>query len=370
MNPGRLADTTIPMSDLPGAGAGDEVVVPAALDGQRLDRVVALLTGVTRADAAELVAGGHVSVEGKPVKTKTRRLAEGEAFFVDTTAIPDRVAKLEPDSSVAIEVVYDDEDVIVVDKPAGLVVHPGAGNETGTLVQGLIARYPDMMKLAVAGAEQRPGVVQRLDVGTSGLLVVARSERAYESLVDQLQARTVERRYTALVAGIVASDEGVVDAPIGRSSSDPTRQAVVADGRAARTHYKVLARYQRLERSGAEPQPFPATLLDCRLETGRTHQIRVHLAAIGHPVVGDTRYGGRQRRSQPLGPESRSRPLGPQSRSRPLGPEGQRPFLHAHVLGFEHPSGRHLHFESELSADLTAWIECFSPSAPGSETLQ
>ena len=357
------------MSDSGGAGA--EVVVPAALDGERLDRVVALLTGVTRADAAELVAGGHVSVEGKPVKAKTRRLAEGEAFSVDTAALPDRVPSLEPDSGVQLDVEYVDDDLVVVDKPAGLVVHPGAGNERGTLVQGLLARYPDLARLAAAGAERRPGVVQRLDVGTSGLLVVARSSRAYESLVSQLQARSVERRYTVLVAGAVVSDQGVVDAPIGRSQSDPTRQAVVADGRPARTRYRVVARYERLERPGAgggqhiaestARQLFAATLLDCRLETGRTHQIRVHLAAIGHPVVGDARYGG---------PDSRSRPLGPDSRSRPLGPEGPRPFLHARVLGFEHPDGRQLHFESELPADLSAWIECFSPSAPESKTLQ
>jgi 23S rRNA pseudouridine1911/1915/1917 synthase len=219
---------------------------------------------------------------------------------------------------VDVPVVAADEAVIVVDKPAGLVVHPGAGHRGGTMVHGLLARFPE---LAGVGQPDRPGIVHRLDAGTSGLLMVARTPAAYDSLVAQLAARTVERRYLACVWGAVASDSGVVDAPIGRSGTDPTAMAVVAEGRPARTGYEVLARFDH---------PVVATLLECRLETGRTHQARVHLAAIGHPLVGDARYGG-QRASLPA----------------------DRPFLHAHRLGFDHPvSGRRCRYESPLPPDL------------------
>src|SRR5439155_23772111 len=168
----------------------------------------------------------------------------------------------------------------VVDKPPDLVVHPGAGNAAGTMVAGLLARFPE---LAGVGEADRPGVVHRLDKGTSGLLVVARTPAAYESLVGQLSSRSVERRYRTLVWGWPEPTTGLVDAPIGRSRRDPTRMAVAAGGREARTGYETERRYH---------EPVEAALLECRLETGRTHQIRVHLAAIGHPVVGDARYRG------------------------------------------------------------------------------
>lgn len=296
-----------------------KAVIPAVLAGERLDRVVAMLTELPRAEVAALVADGRVAVGGRPVTTKGRRVAEGDVVTVD---LPERAAPgVAAEPGVAVEVVHADEHVIVVDKPPGLVVHPGAGNETGTLVQGLLARYPE---LASVGDPARPGVVHRLDAGTSGLLVVARSPEAYGSLVAQLQARTVDRRYLALVAGTVESPAGVVDAPIGRSGSDPTRMAVRADGREARTRYEVRERFT---------EPGPATLVECKLETGRTHQIRVHLAAIGHPVAGDPRYGG----------------------GAPGGGAVPRPFLHAWRLAFEHPvSGEALSFESPLPEDLEA----------------
>jgi 23S rRNA pseudouridine1911/1915/1917 synthase len=229
------------------------------------------------------------------------------------------------DPSVAFEVVFADDDVVVVDKPPGLVVHPGAGHPTSTLVHGLVARFPDLA--APVGRPwpdpARPGIVHRLDRGTSGLLVVARTPVAYDNLVAQLAGRGVTRVYRALVTGEVETARGVVDAPVGRSQRTPTRMAVSRRGRPARTHYEVARRFAG---------PPPATLLDLSLETGRTHQIRVHLAAIGHPVVGDDVYG-------------RGRPG-------PL-PTLGRPFLHAAALGFDHPTtGAHLTFTSALPPDL------------------
>ena len=311
------------------------LTVPALLDGVRADRGVALLTGVSRAVAAQLVAAGAVRVGGRPVTGRSQGLVAGTRLEVD---LPGPVAGAAADAGVDVAVVYADEDVVVVDKPAGLVVHPGAGRRDGTLVSGLLARYPELAELAAAGVcdPQRPGIVQRLDRGTSGLLAVARSERAYRSLSAQLAARTVERRYRALVAGHLPEDRGVVEAPIGRSTRAPTRMAVSAQGRPARTSYAVLARVD---------EPLRATLLELALDTGRTHQIRVHLAAIGHPVVGDDRYG------TAAGPGGRRGRVGGALLAR------GRLFLHAARLGFEHPGGAGaMVFESPLPADLAAVV--------------
>ncbi len=291
--------------------------VPAALAGERVDRVIALLTGLPRAEVAVLVAAGAVRVGGRPVVTRSRRLVEGEDLEVD---VPPPVAPepVSADAGVSVAVVHEDADVVVVDKPAGMVVHPGAGRESGTLVHGLLARFPE---LASVGEPLRPGIVHRLDKGTSGLLAVARSPAAYRSLVTQLQAHTVERHYLALAWGRIEADAGLIDAPVGRGRGDPTRMAVSASGREARTRYAVVERYG---------SPAAVTLVECRLETGRTHQVRVHLAAIGHPLVGDARYRG----------------------SRPVVP-APRPFLHARHLAFDHPRrGDRLSFESALPADL------------------
>jgi 23S rRNA pseudouridine1911/1915/1917 synthase len=291
--------------------------VPAALAGERVDRVVAMLTGLPRAEVAGLVTAGAVRVGGRPVGARSRRLVEGDELEID---VPEHgTTALVPDAAVDVPVVHADAHVVIVDKPAGLVVHPGAGNQTGTLVHGLLARFPQLA--AGPGDLHRPGIVHRLDKGTSGLLAVALTQVAYDSLVAQLQARTVDRRYTALVWGHVEADAGMVDAPVGRSGRDPTRMSVSRRGRDARTRYRVEARYDR---------PVPMSLLECRLETGRTHQIRVHLAAIGHPVVGDSRYGGK----------------------RPDLPAA-RPFLHAGRLAIDHPgTGERLDLRSPLPADL------------------
>ncbi len=294
-------------------------VVPGGLDAERIDRVVALLTGASRAEASSLVEAGAVLVNGKPAAKPSVRVQEGDV--VDVT-IAEATAGTGPaaDGEVAFRVVYADDDLVVVDKPAGLVVHPGSGNAEGTLVNGLLARYPE---IAGVGDADRPGIVHRLDKGTSGLLVVARTDDARRALVAQLQARTVVRRYRALVWGHLESTSGVVDAPIGRSSREPTRMTVSAAGREARTRYEVVAQLH---------DPVEVAELQCRLETGRTHQIRVHLAAIGHPVVGDARYGGQ--RDSLVAP---------------------RPFLHAEHLELRHPStGEVLAFDSPLPADLAA----------------
>ena len=205
-------------------------VVPVALDGERVNRVVSLLTGMTRSQVASLVDQGEVHLNQVAVKARSRRVAAGE-----TLEVPDAVAPVpaepaaEPD--VIFRVVHADAAVIVVDKPAGLVVHPGAGHQAGTMVGGLLARFPDLAALAVDGAESRPGIVHRLDKGTSGLLVVARTAAARTSLQAQMASRAAERRYQALVWGTVESNEGLIDAPIRRAEADPTRMAIRAGGK-------------------------------------------------------------------------------------------------------------------------------------------
>jgi 23S rRNA pseudouridine1911/1915/1917 synthase len=321
------------------AGApADEWVVPAALDGERVDRAVALLTGHTRQVVADLVAAGGVRVGGRAVAARSRRVRTGEVLSADLVglAVPEDTT-VRPDPTVVFDVVYEDDEVVVVDKPAGVVVHPGNGNRGGTLVAGLLARYPDLAALAaLEGAEHRPGIVHRLDKGTSGLLVVARTLPARTALVAQLASHQVERRYSTLVTGTVEADEGLVDAPLGRSERDPTAMAVRMGGRHARTGYRVVARYR---------EPFPATRLTCQLETGRTHQIRVHLAAIGHPVVNDDRYDGTPRGAAKAG------------RVLPAG----RPWLHSAELAFSHPtSGARVELSSPLPPDLRESLLRFS----------
>lgn len=304
--------------------------VPDSLDGERVDRVVALMTGLPRSTVAGLVAGGAVRLSGRTVTTRSARVSSGGEVDVDVPQPVDETTAAAPE--VDVEVVHADADVVVVDKVPGMVVHPGAGNARGTLVQALLARYPE---LGEVGQRGRPGVVHRLDKGTSGLLVVARSVRAYDSLVAQLAERTVGRAYVVLVWGCPEPAQGRVDAPIGRSRREPTRMTVSSRGRDARTAYEVRRCYL---------SPAPAALLTCRLETGRTHQIRVHLSAIGHPVVGDARYGARP------GPSGAGDLLG-----------CRRPFLHAEQLSFDHPgTGERLSFVSELPPDLCRVLDRLS----------
>ncbi len=301
-------------------------VIPAALAGERLDRVVALVTGASRADAAVLVNAGGAMVDGVVATSGKARLTEGQHLVVDPSKLPQPLLP-QPDEDVAFTVVHVDDHVIVIDKPAGLVVHPGAGTPDGTLVNGLLAHFPE---IADVGQPERPGIVHRLDAGTTGLLVVARTPIAYDVLVGALAARDVGRQYRTVVWGYPANPVGVIDAPIGRDHRDPMKMAVVVDGKAARTHYRVEHTFHQLT---------DAAELTCRLETGRTHQIRVHLAAIGHPVVGDGTYGG--------------------SRT-PL--EVPRPMLHAEALSFEHPiTHEAMAFTSALPSDLTDLLTSLGP---------
>jgi 23S rRNA pseudouridine1911/1915/1917 synthase len=299
----------------------ESMEVPATLAGERVDRAVALLTGWSRAEVQLLIDAGSIQVGGKTV-IKSRRLETGDV--IDLLGEPAAVGLPQP-QPIPVVVVSEDDDVIVVDKPAGLIVHPGAGHPDGTLVNGLLDRFPE---LARVGDPARPGIVHRLDANTSGLLAVARTPLAYDALVAALAARTVDRGYLALVWGTPASGSGLVDAPIGRSVRRPTRMAVREGGREARTRYEV-------EQSYEDPD---VSLIRCTLETGRTHQIRVHLAAIHHPVVGDPAYGG----------------------IRP-GLDIARPFLHAATLAFAHPvTGERQRFSSPLPPDLTRVLDQLS----------
>jgi 23S rRNA pseudouridine1911/1915/1917 synthase len=292
-------------------------VVPAALDGERLDRVVSIVADVSRSAAAALVAAGGVRLDGAVAPAGKVRVREGQALEVDPVLLP-APERPSADASLSLDVVHEDADVVVVDKRAGVVVHPGAGHATGTLVHALLARYPEM---AEVGDPSRPGIVHRLDAGTTGLLVAARTPRAYAGLVAALARHEVEREYVALVWGVPAAASGVVDAPLGRDQRDPTRMAVVVGGRASRTHYRVEQAFDA---------PAPTARLACRLETGRTHQIRVHLASLGHPVVGDATYGGARVRLR-----------------------APRPMLHARRLAFLHPvDGSPVERESPIPADM------------------
>jgi 23S rRNA pseudouridine1911/1915/1917 synthase len=293
------------------AAEGDTLVVPPVLVGERVDRAVALLLDVTRGRAQELVADGAVLVDGRPVP-RSHRLAAGEAVWLPEVSPVTRALPAPEPMDLAVR--HEDADVVVVAKPVGLVVHPAGGHVSGTLVNGLLHRYPE---IAAVGDPARPGIVHRLDRDTSGLLVAARTPLAYERLVAALGAREVERRYFALVRGRPANPRGRIDAPIGRSPRHRERMAVVVGGRPARTSYELLE-----ERDGW-------ALLACGLETGRTHQIRVHLQAIGHPVAGDPVYGV-------------------------PGPAGlARQFLHAHRLSFAHPrTGEPVVVEEPLPEDL------------------
>jgi len=301
--------------------------VPAALAGARVDRVVSLLSGMPRSTVAELIGDGGVRLDGVAVTTRSRPVRGGQRLEIDVRH--EEIDVPVPDPSVVFTVVHEDSELIVVDKPAGLVVHHGAGHHGGTLVDGLLARFPDLLTLAEAGGgdPDRPGIVHRLDKGTSGLVVVARTPAAYRSLSKQFRAHSAGRQYRVLVAGTVEADEGAVDAPIGRSARQRTKMAVSAQGRQARTEYHVLERFV---------SPVPCTVLEASLDTGRTHQVRVHLSAIGHPVIGDDRYG-----------RSLARPPALLTLMAP-----GRLFLHAFRLSLDHPSGGRATWEAPLPDDL------------------
>jgi 23S rRNA pseudouridine1911/1915/1917 synthase len=260
------------------------LMVDAPAAGERLDRwLAARVPDISRARLQALIADGHVRVDGRARKA-SHRVVAGERVDVDVPPPPPET--LEPEA-VALSIVHEDEHVLVVDKPAGVVVHPGAGHARGTLAAAVLAHWPAIVGV---GGPRRPGVVHRLDKDTSGLLVIAKTALAYESLTTQLAARTVRRVYLAVAQGRVTAPVAVIDSPIGRDPRDRKRMAVrpPGQGRRAITEVRVLERFPDF------------TYLEARLQTGRTHQIRVHLASAGHPIAGDEVYGGRRRRSLPV----------------------------------------------------------------------
>jgi 23S rRNA pseudouridine1911/1915/1917 synthase len=326
-----------------------QVASDAAAD--RLDRVLArAFSDLSRSRLQGLVRDGRVRLAGAVVRESSARVQPGAEIVLEIPAAAPAEPRGEP---IALAVVYEDEDIVVIDKPAGLVVHPAAGHDSGTLVNALIAHCGE--SLSGIGGVKRPGIVHRLDKDTSGLLVVAKTDRAHRGLAAQFadHGRTgaLERAYIALVWGVPDPTRGVVDGAIARSSANREKMAVVADdrGRHARTHYAVEAVF------GPAKEPV-ASFLRCTLETGRTHQIRVHMAKIGHPLLGDESYGaGFKTKAVRLSPEAREalRGLGRQA-------------LHAAVLGFEHPlSGENLHFESEPPPDLQRLIGALRQAQPG-----
>ncbi len=274
-------------------------VVPEPFGGERFDRVLALVAGVPRSEARRLIEEGLATVDGETPAPKTK-VAPGQLLEFPE---PEEV-RYEPDPDVEFGVLHEDEHLAVIDKPAGLVVHAGAGRAVPTLAAGLLARWPGMREVGEPG---RWGLVHRLDRDTSGALLVAKSDEVLWDLQDQLRRREVSRTYATMVEGAFEAPTGTIDAPIDRDPDQPTRRATTPFGRPSRTHYRV-------EESFENP---PVSLLDVTLETGRTHQIRVHMAAIDHPVVADRLYG----------------------RSSTPGLGLDRTWLHARRLAFVHPVG-------------------------------
>ena len=320
------------------AGAALTCVVPAEAAGERLDKfLAATFAALSRSRLRALLDQGHVGCGGRTITDPSHRVKPGQAF--ELTVPPPEPATPEP-QAMPLTIVYEDDDVLVIDKPAGLVVHPAPGNRDLTLVNALLAHCGD--SLSGIGGVCRPGIVHRLDKDTSGLLVAAKSDRAHAGLSAQFGDRTIRRTYAALVWGLPNPTSGTVAGAIGRSSADRKKMAVVGHGgKAAVTHYRLLRAFG-----------LAAALVECRLETGRTHQIRVHLASIGHPVVGDAVYGGGMT-------PARAKRL-PEA-ARPALAAFQRQALHARRLEFLHPvDGRPVAFEVELPEDIRGLIDALS----------
>ena len=333
--------------------------------GERLDRVLARsVAELSRSRLKALIEAGAVTVDGHTIRDPNHRVNSGAAIAVD---VPPPEPARPAAEAIPLRVIYEDDDIIVIDKPRNLVVHPATGNWTGTLVNALIAHCGD--SLSGIGGERRPGIVHRLDKDTTGVMVVAKNDRAHQALAAQFADHgktdeSFERSYLALVWGAPDRPHGTVDKPIDRHPKSRDRMAVRQGGREAVTHWQVLERYagkpgaRRIARAGKpeKPEAPVASLLACRLETGRTHQIRVHLASIGHPVMGDPVYGGGFRtKSALLPPEAEAAvdALGRQA-------------LHAHILTVKNPStGEILTFRSELPPDLARLRSALA--APGGD---
>lgn len=289
-------------------------------NGTRIDRVLSLLLAESsRSYIQKLIEKGNVTVDGQICTSKKYKVTSGQQ--VELLMPPPENLSVEPEN-IPLDIVYEDEDVLVVNKPRGMVVHPAAGNYTGTLVNAVLYHCGD--RLSSINGVIRPGIVHRIDKDTSGLLMIAKNNVAHEALSEQLAEHSITRRYTALVYHNLTEDEGTVDAPIGRDPKNRLRMAVTSqNSKRAVTHWKVLERFGRY------------TLIEARLETGRTHQIRVHMAYIHHPLVGDMVYGPKKQ---------------------PLTEDGQ--MLHARVLGFVHPrTGEYMEFQRPLPPEFMAVLQ-------------
>ena len=316
--------------------ASETVIIAAEEQGQRLDRVLAArIPALSRSRLKALILAGQVSAGGRPLRDPGQSVKSGDTVTV--TLPPPEPAEPEGEA-IPLDIVYEDDALIVINKPAGLVVHPAAGHAQGTLVNALIAHCGD--SLSGIGGVKRPGIVHRLDKNTSGLMVVAKTDKAHKALAKQFEEKRegpLERGYLALVWGAPERPRGTIDAPLDRHPHARDKRAVREGGREAVTHWQVLERY-----AGVDGKPV-ASLIACTLETGRTHQIRVHLAHIGHPIMGDATYA--------TGFKTRISRLGPQARAalEALG----RQALHAYLLAIEHPeTGENLEFQTELPGDL------------------
>lgn len=287
-----------------------KVNVPAGVDQVRLDQFLSTLEEpeISRSYASKLIKDDRIQLNGKSCKASSR-VKEGDELLID---MPEPVSLDVVAEDIPLDIVYEDEDFLIVNKPKGMVVHPAAGHYQGTLVNAVMNHCGE--ELSTINGVMRPGIVHRIDKNTTGLLVVCKNDKAHKSLAEQLKEHSITRKYVAIVCGNIKEDSGTVDAPLGRSKKDRKKQAIdMVDGRHAVTHFRVLERFSDY------------TLVECILETGRTHQIRVHMASIGHPVLGDDVYGPKKC---------------------PFTLEGQ--CLHAKVLGFIHPStGEYVEFDSE-----------------------
>ena len=325
------------------------VLVAEPEAGERLDRVLARhIAELSRSRLKTLIEAGAVAIDGQTIRDPSHHVNSGTTLVVDVPLAEPAKPKPEP---IPLTVIYEDDDIIVINKPRNLVVHPAAGNWTGTLVNALIAHCGD--SLSGIGGERRPGIVHRLDKDTTGVMVVAKNDRAHRALAAQFadHGRSDEgfdRRYLALVWGAPDHPHGTINRPIDRDPRARDRMAIREGGREAVTHWQVLERYAgepgpRKSGKAGRPETPVASLLLCRLETGRTHQIRVHLASIGHPLMGDEVYGSGFRTKSVL------LPIGAQKALAGLG----RQALHAHILSVKHPSsGEIIQFRSELPPDL------------------
>ncbi|MEZ5743377.1 MAG: RluA family pseudouridine synthase [Sphingomonadaceae bacterium] len=308
--------------------SGDIRIIEGTLESAgRLDKALAEASGLSRERVKALMAEGRVSIDATPAAQPSAKAPAGTSFRI---ALPEAAPAEAIAQDIPLDVVFEDAHLIVIDKPAGMVVHPAAGNPDGTLVNALLHHCKG--QLSGIGGVARPGIVHRIDKDTSGLLVVAKSDAAHEGLARQFADHSIERAYAAIVAGVPIPPAGTVTGDIARSNKDRKKMAIVENGRGkhAVTHYKMLESFGN------------AALVECRLETGRTHQVRVHMSSIGHPLLGDPSYGRTPGKLRPLLAQENFR----------------RQALHARELGFVHPVTEEMvHFSSEIPADMQRLIE-------------